>query len=106
MGLTVMVIDESRGEQLFAKQLLEELEQVIQVFVTDDPGSYRWGDPPDVFILGATHLGWARALRKKFPTATIIGRGPWQGSTTQEFFPWGDELREPALPITSLIPKS
>lgn len=100
-----MVIDESLGEAQFVKQLLEELENVGLALVTDDPASFSWEDlVPDVFVLGANWLNWARELRKRFPRAAIIGRGPWQGKTTQEFFPWGDELREPSLPITSLIP--
>ena len=101
-----MVIDESLGEAHFVKQLLEELENVALALVLDDAENSSWDElVPDVFVLGANWLDWARELRKKYPRAAIIGRGPWQGSTTQEFFPWGDELREPALPITSLIPK-
>ena len=105
MGLIVMVIDESLGEAQFVKQLLEELENVGLALVTEDLDNFSWEElVPDVFGLGANWLDRARQLRKKFPHAAIIGRGPWQGSTTQEFFPWGDELREPTLPITSLIP--
>jgi len=106
VGLIVMVIDESLGEAQFVKQLLEELENVGLALVTEDLDNFTWEDlVPDVFVLGANWLDRARQLRKKFPRAAIIGRGPWQGNTTQEFFPWGDELREPTLPITSLIPK-
>jgi hypothetical protein len=106
MSLIVMVIDESLGEAHFVKQLLEELENVALAMVTDDPSTVSWGElVPDVFVLGANWLDWARELRKTFPKSAIIGRGPWQGNPTQEFFPWGDELREPSLPITSLIPR-
>jgi hypothetical protein len=106
MGLIVLVIDESLGESQFVKQLLEELEHVALALVTDDPQTFSWDDlVPDVLVLGANWLDWARELRKKYPSSAIIGRGPWQGNPTQEFFPWGDELREPTLPITSLIPK-
>lgn len=106
MSLTILVIDESLGDPRFVKQLLEEVENVTTALITDDPKAFSWDEfVPDVFVLGANWLDWAREIRKRFPRSAIIGRGPWQGSTTHEFFPWGDELRDPTLPITSLIPR-
>lgn len=107
MGLTVLVIDETLGESAFVVQLLEELEHVAQVLVADFPEQVSLeGVLPDVLVLGANWLGLAREFRLRFPSAAIIGRGPWQGEVKSEFFPWGDQLREPSLPITELIPAS
>lgn len=105
MGLKVLVIDETLGQLSFVKQLLEDLEHVAEALVVRHPAEICLEDIClDVFILGATWLDRARELRQLFPGSFIVGRGPWQGESGAEFFPWGDELREPSLPITHLIP--
>lgn len=105
VSLTVFVIDESLGEASFVKQLLEELENVGLALVMGTPDETTLLDlVPDVLVLGASWLGWAREFRIRFPCSSIIGRIPWQGEVEDEFFPWGDQLREPTLPITNLIP--
>ena len=105
MKLTVFVIDESLGEASFVQQLLEELENVGRAFVMGTPDEITLLDlVPDVLVLGASWLGWAREFRLRFPSSSIIGRVPWQGEVEDEFFPWGDQLREPSLPITNIIP--
>jgi hypothetical protein len=107
MDITVLVIDETLGEPSFVIHLLEELEHVGLALVASHPEeALEQGLFPDVLVLGASWLDWARKFRRTFPDSSIIGRGPWQGNAEGEFFPWGDELREPSLPITSLIPKS
>lgn len=104
MSLTVLVLDETLGDPTFVVNLLEELEYVGRAMVARHPDEVLEDLLPDVLVLGATWLDWARQFRLKFPSSSIIGRGPWQGSVEGEFFPWGDQLREPSLPITSLIP--
>lgn len=106
MGFKVLVIDETLGQLSFVKQLLEDLEQVAEVLVIRHPSDICLEDIRlDVFILGASWLDRARELRRLFPMSFIVGRGPWQGTSSAEFFPWGDALREPTLPITDLIPE-
>ena len=106
MGFHVLVIDETLGEPSFVIHLLEELEHVAKAIVADSPEEIPEGNwIPDVLALGASWLGLAKQFRRLFPRSAIIGRGPWQGTVEVEFFPWGDELREPSLPITSLIPR-
>jgi hypothetical protein len=106
-GLTVLVIDETLGENSFVVQLLEELEQVGRALVADSPELAGLDSIfPDVLVLGANWLNQARDLRLRFPQSAIIGRSPWHGDMSSEFFPWGDQLREPSLPITKLIPRS
>lgn len=107
MGYNVFVIDETLGEPSFVVHLLEELEQVASVVVADtvdDLGGLELS--PDVLILGANRLDLARQFRRRYPRSTIIGRGPWQGQAEGEFFPWGDQLREPSLPLTEIVPKA
>ena len=105
MSLKVLVIDETLGEPTFVVHLLEELEQVARAIVARHPEEVEGADfVPDILVLGASWLDWAKSFRKRFPSSSIIGRGPWQGSVEGEFFPWGDRIREPSLPITSLIP--
>lgn len=106
MKLTVLVIDETLGDPNIVIDLLQELNQVGWASVARHPEEVEQGSVlPDVLILGANWLGWAREFRRMFPAASIIGRGPWQGPVEGEFFPWGDQLREPTIPITSLIPE-
>ncbi len=107
MEFFVLVIDESLGETKFVKHLLEELDQVSRAIVVANFDDYSFEEsPPDVLILGASWLHMARRFRKQFPVSKIIGRGPWQGDVEAEFYPWGDELRDPTLPLTSLIPRT
>ncbi len=107
MGLTVLVIDETLGETALVVELLEELEQVSRAVVIRDQAELSSFEiVPDVVVLGANRLGLAKEFRRRLPRCSIIGRGPWQGSVEGEFFPWGDRLREPTLPITSLIPQA
>lgn len=106
MKLTVLVIDETLGDPNIVIDLLQELEYVGRALVARHPDEISKGSVwPDVLVLGANWLGWARQFRRMFPSASIIGRGPWQGPVEGEFFPWGDQLREPTIPITSLIPE-
>lgn len=106
MSLLVLVIDETLGEASFVQHLLEELDHVRRALVLATPEELeRFDILPDVLILGASWLGWARDFRRRFPASVIIGRTPWQGEVGDEFFPWGDELRDPTLPITTLVPQ-
>lgn len=101
----MLVIDETLSETSLVVELLEELKQVSRAFVVRNPEEIAGLEMvPDVLVLGASWLGWAKRFRRRFPLCSIIGRGPWQGSVEEEFFPWGDKLREPTLPITCLIP--
>lgn len=101
-----MVIDETLGEPTFVIDLLEELEYVGKAIVARHPDEIDEGSfLPDVLVLGANWLDWAKRFRKRFPDSSIIGRGPWQGPVEGEFFPWGDRIREPTLPLTSIIPE-
>lgn len=105
VNFNVLVIDDTLGELQFARHLLEELEQVAEVVVADFPDEIgAEGFSPDILIVGPRWLNWARRLREKFPGCYIIGRCPWQGDKVKEFFPWGNRLREPSVPLTHLIP--
>lgn len=106
VSLNVLVIDETLGEPTFVQQLLEDLDQVARAVVIKRPEALNEvvDFVPDVLVLGSTWLGRARELRLRFSNSAIIGRSPWHGEVECEFFPWGDELREPTLPITNLIP--
>jgi len=104
--ISVLVVDETLGEPSFVVRLLEELDHVGLAQVVESPQEALACELlPDVLILGANWLGWARQFRLEFPCSEIIGRGPWQGSAQGEFFPWGDQLRDPTIPIASLIPQ-
>lgn len=105
MKMKVLVIDDTLGELRFVQQLLEQLERVGEVMVADFPQEVE-GDSfvPDVLIVGPRWLASAREFRERFPGCYMVGRCPWQGELEGEFFPWGNSLREPSLPITSLIP--
>lgn len=106
MGFKVLVIDETLGDSSFVKLLLEGLEYVAQVEVVPAPDTkFLENFVPDILLLGARWLGHARRYRKQFPSIFIVGRCPWYDELDCEFFPWGDELREPTLPLTSLIPR-
>lgn len=106
VGYKVAIIDETLGEPSFVIHLLEELEQVAEAVVASHPDEFQsYGLIPDVLVLGANWLDLARKFRRLFPSSSIIGRGPWQGPVEGEFFPWGDQLREPSLPLTSIIPR-
>lgn len=104
MGLTVLVIDETLGEPSMVIELLEELQRVDRALVARRPEDVALVEGADVVVLGASWLGWAKEFRRRFPSCELVGRGPWQGNVEAEFFPWGDKLREPTLPITALIP--
>lgn len=104
MNFLVMVIDDSLGDLRFVRQLLEGLQGVqgVQVLAAPDETA---ATPfvPDFLILGPRWLGWARRLREQYPECFIVGRCPWQGEVA-EFFPWGNQLREPSIPLPNLLP--
>ena len=106
MGFKVLVIDETLGNSRFAKLLLEGLEYVARAEIVTSPEHDLLDNfAPDILLLGSRWLDSARAYRKRFPAIFIVGRCPWYDELDCEFFPWGDELREPTLPLTSLIPR-
>ena len=102
--MTVLVIDEELANVRYTKELLEGLDHISVALVAGSPAALELDKiRPDMIVLGASWLGSARSFRKRYPRAIILGRGPWYGRSTEEFYPWGDALREPALPLTSLL---
>ncbi len=104
MNLCVMVIDDSLGDLRFVRQLLETIDGVASVLVAAAPLDQDAEFEPDVVIVGPRWLNWARNLRETYPECFIIGRCPWQGELEGEFFPWGNQLREPSIPLPNLLP--
>jgi hypothetical protein len=101
--MKVLVVDDTLGNPKIVRHLLQDLKQVISVDVVDSLKEAVMMAGIDVIILGGRCLSWARELRGIYPEVYIIGRIPWFTEGPYDFFPWGDELRDPTLPLSALI---
>lgn len=102
--MTILVIDDTLRNTEMVRQLLLSLEGVADALVLEQPDSLAFKGGVDLIIVGSRWLSWARELRARFPEAYIVGRCPWtEESSPSDFGIWGDELRDPALPLTRLV---
>ena len=106
MNLCVIVIDRSLGVRRYVEEMLCGLPHVREATHFKQPRDLLQTElTPDVVILGPDYLSEARSIRKHFPNSYIIGRLPFMQEGNYEFHPWGDELRDPTVALTSLVPQ-
>lgn len=101
--MKVLVADDTLGNPRMVTVFLEELGCSDHVKVIGSLKDANHGLEADVVIVGGHWLGRAREFRELFPHAYIIGRSPWMVEGAVNFYPWGNELRDPMLPIDALI---
>jgi hypothetical protein len=101
--MKLLVIDDSLGNPKVVAQLIGDLCPHATVEVMLSPSGLHGCAEADLIILGGRWLDRARELREAFPLAHIIGRSPWSGVGPRAFFPWGNELRDPTLPLDRLL---
>lgn len=101
--MRVLVLDDTLKKPDMVSYLLLDLAIVSTVVVSDSLARALENKDVDVVILGGRFLTACRQLREAYPKAYIIGRGPWMKRGDLDFFPWGDELRDPSVPLHRLL---
>lgn len=100
--MKLLVVDDSLGNPAIVRQLLREIPVLERVEVVSSPKDLAPQMQADLIVLGGRCLNRAQELRRLFPNAYIIGRSPWFEDGPLSFYPWGNELRDPTLPLDSL----
>ncbi len=101
--MKILVLDDTLGHPMMVSALLEQQPNVSQVVVASSLKEVADQTEVAVVLLGGRLLRYAKELRELFPSAHIIGRCPFIQDEPLNFFPWGDELRDPTLPLTRLL---
>lgn len=102
--MKVLVIDDVLRNPEMVRELLLTVAGVESAQVVDRPRAEVRDAEIDLVIVGSRWLTSAQELRARFPSAYILGRCSWSGDAAPlSFYPWGNELRDPTLPLTRLV---
>ena len=102
--MKVLVIDDVLRNPEMVRELLLTVAGVESAQVVERPRAEVRDVEVDLVIVGSRWLTAAQELRARFPSAYILGRCSWSGDAAPlNFYPWGNELRDPTLPLTRLV---
>lgn len=101
--MKVLIVDDTLGNPRMVARFLQDLGFTDDIKVVGSIKETINEIEVEVIIVGGHWLSRTQELRQRFAHAYIIGRSPWLVDGTEKFYPWGNELRDPMLPIEVLI---